>query len=105
MTDIRDFMVGYSLIGLYIRASRFDPKSGHRATSQKWSGPWYGAVRRWSKGKLLNQRRLVLSGMHGHAMKQAKWYLRPATGPGQARAHPAPGGLWKRGRAPAQTTR
>jgi hypothetical protein len=24
---------------------------------------------------------LVLSGMHGHAVKQAKWYLRPATGP------------------------
>jgi acetyl-CoA acyltransferase len=43
--------------------------------SQKWSGPWYGAVRRWSERKLLNQRRLVLSGMHGHAVKQVKWYL------------------------------
>jgi len=49
----------------------------------KWSGPWYGAVRRWAEGKLLNQRRLVLSGMHGHAVKQAKWYLRPDTGPGR----------------------
>jgi hypothetical protein len=39
-------------------------------------------VRRWSERKLLNQRRLVLSGMHGHAVKQAKWYLRAATGPG-----------------------
>ena len=46
--------------------------------SQKWSGLRYGAVRRWAKGKLLNQRRLVLSGTHGHAAKQVKWYLRPA---------------------------
>jgi hypothetical protein len=56
----------------------------------KWSGPWYGAVCRWAKDKLLNQRRLVLSGMHGHARSQAKWYLRPATGSGRK---PAAGAL------------
>ena len=51
----------------------------------KWSCQWYGAVRRWSEGKLLNQRRLLPSGMHGHAVKLPKWYLRPVMGPGRNR--------------------